>query len=81
MQALFNPDTLARAIRLDLARIRRFCLCHSLRLAGEYMLCLVDGLEGRKNLDLISARYESIETGQEVTLRFTPPLSRLGVAS
>jgi UDP-N-acetyl-2-amino-2-deoxyglucuronate dehydrogenase len=45
------------------------------------MLCLVDGPEGRKSLDLISAGYESIETGQEVTLRFMPRLSRLGVAS
>jgi len=42
---------------------------------------LVDGLEGRKSLELISALYESIETGQEVVLRFTPRLSRLGVAS
>src|SRR5258705_11651316 len=42
---------------------------------------LVDGLEGRKSLELISALYESIETGQEVPLRFTPRLSRLGVAS
>jgi predicted dehydrogenase len=42
---------------------------------------LVDGIEGRKSLELISALYESIETGQEVALRFTPRLSRLGVAS
>lgn len=42
---------------------------------------LVDGLEGRKSLELISALYESIETGQEVALRFTPRLSRLGVVS
>src|ERR1700761_2570275 len=42
---------------------------------------LVDGLEGRKSLELISALYESIETGQEVSLRFTPRLSRLGVVS
>lgn len=42
---------------------------------------LVDGLEGRKSLELISALYESIETGQEVPLRFTPRLSRLGVVS
>jgi predicted dehydrogenase len=40
---------------------------------------LVDGLEGRKSLELISALYESIETGQEVALRFTPRLGRLGV--
>jgi predicted dehydrogenase len=42
---------------------------------------LVDGLEGRKSLELISALYESIETGQEVSLRFTPRLSRLGTIS
>jgi UDP-N-acetyl-2-amino-2-deoxyglucuronate dehydrogenase len=42
---------------------------------------LVDGLEGRKSLELISALYESVETGAEVALRFTPRLSRLGVGS
>jgi UDP-N-acetyl-2-amino-2-deoxyglucuronate dehydrogenase len=42
---------------------------------------LVDGLEGRKSLELISALYESIETGNEVPLRFSPRRSRLGVAS
>jgi UDP-N-acetyl-2-amino-2-deoxyglucuronate dehydrogenase len=42
---------------------------------------LVDGLEGRKSLELITALYESIETGEEVTLHFTPKLSRLGVTS
>lgn len=42
---------------------------------------LVDGLEGRKSLELISALYESIETGEEVALRFMPRLSRLGVVS
>ena len=40
---------------------------------------LVDGLEGRKSLELISALYESIETGAEVPLRFAPRLGRLGV--
>lgn len=40
---------------------------------------LVDGLEGRKSLELIMAIYESIETGQEVYLRFTPKKCRLGV--
>jgi UDP-N-acetyl-2-amino-2-deoxyglucuronate dehydrogenase len=40
---------------------------------------LVDGLEGRKSPELISALYESIETGQEVALRFATRLSRLGV--
>ncbi len=39
---------------------------------------LVDGLEGRRSLELISAIYESIETGREVPMRFTPRLCRLG---
>jgi predicted dehydrogenase len=39
---------------------------------------LVDGLEGRRSLELINAIYESIETGREVKLRFTPERSRLG---
>ena len=42
---------------------------------------LVDGLEGRKSLELISAIYESIETGKEVALRFRPEKCRLGAAS
>jgi predicted dehydrogenase len=40
---------------------------------------LVDGLQGRKSLELISAIYESIETGKEVSLRFTPKYSKLGL--
>ena len=40
---------------------------------------LVDGLEGRKSVELISAIYESIETGREVRLRFRPSRCRLGV--
>lgn len=39
---------------------------------------LVDGLAGRKSLELISAIYESIETGKEVPLRFRPSRCRLG---
>ena len=39
---------------------------------------LVDGLEGRKSLELITAIYESIETGKEVYLRFKPDRCRLG---
>lgn len=39
---------------------------------------LVDGLEGRKSLELITAIYESVETGREVALRFRPRHSRLG---
>lgn len=40
---------------------------------------LVDGLEGRKSLELINAIYESVETGREVSLRFRPKYCRLGV--
>jgi UDP-N-acetyl-2-amino-2-deoxyglucuronate dehydrogenase len=40
---------------------------------------LVDGLEGRKSLELITAIYESVETGQPVQLRFNPTRCRLGV--
>jgi len=40
---------------------------------------LVDGLEGRKSLELITAIYESIETGKEVQLRFRPTRCRLGL--
>ena len=40
---------------------------------------LVDGLQGRKSIELISAIYESIETGKEVFLRFKPKKCKLGV--
>jgi UDP-N-acetyl-2-amino-2-deoxyglucuronate dehydrogenase len=40
---------------------------------------LVDGLEGRKSLELISAIYESIETGREIPLRFRPEKCELEV--
>jgi predicted dehydrogenase len=39
---------------------------------------LVDGLEGRRSLEVITALYESIETGQEVPLRSSPGRTRLG---
>ena len=39
---------------------------------------LVDGLEGRRSLELINAIYESVETGREVSLRFQPQHCRLG---
>jgi predicted dehydrogenase len=47
----------------------------------EGRAALVDGLEGRKSLELISAIYESAETGKEVFLRFVPKHSRLGQPS
>jgi len=40
---------------------------------------IVDGLVGRKSLELISAIYESMETGREVPLRFHAKQCRLGV--
>lgn len=39
---------------------------------------LVDGLTGRRSLELINAIYESIETGREVFLRFSPKKCKLG---
>ncbi len=39
---------------------------------------LVDGLVGRKSLEVIMAIYESIETGNEVFLRFQPKKCKLG---
>ncbi len=41
---------------------------------------LIDGFEGKKSLELISAIYESIETGQEVFLRFHPKRCKLGIS-
>jgi UDP-N-acetyl-2-amino-2-deoxyglucuronate dehydrogenase len=39
---------------------------------------LVDGLEGRKSIEVINAIYESVQTGREVPLRYRPKLSPLG---
>ena len=39
---------------------------------------LIDGIEGRKSVELISAIYESIETRREVFLRFRPQKCKLG---
>jgi UDP-N-acetyl-2-amino-2-deoxyglucuronate dehydrogenase len=50
-------------------------LIQSLKTGGP---ALVDGLEGRKSLELITAIYESAETGEEVFLKFQPHYSRLG---
>ncbi len=38
----------------------------------------VDGLQGRRSLELITAIYESAETGQPVQLKFNPRRCRLG---
>lgn len=40
---------------------------------------LIDGLEGRKSIELINAIYESVETGREISLRFRPRKCRLGI--
>jgi len=40
---------------------------------------LIDGFEGRKSLELISAIYESVETEKEVRLRFNPVKCKLGI--
>jgi predicted dehydrogenase len=42
---------------------------------------LVDGLVGRRSLELITAIYESSETGKEVFLRFSPKKCKLGLRS
>lgn len=54
---------------------------HVVECLADRGAALVDGLQGRKSLELISALYESIETGKEVPLRFVPRRSRLGIAS
>jgi UDP-N-acetyl-2-amino-2-deoxyglucuronate dehydrogenase len=51
---------------------------HVVKCLTDQSPALVDGLEGRKSLELISALYESIETGKEVFLSFVPQLCRLG---
>lgn len=52
--------------------------CHVMDCLNHKSAALVDGLEGRKSLELITALYESIETGSPVAVRFYPRLSRLG---
>ncbi len=42
---------------------------------------LIDGLEGRKSVELINAIYESAETGNEVMLRFAPKKCKLGITN
>ena len=52
---------------------------HVLDCLGNGQQQLVDGLEGRRSLELINAIYESIETNKEVSLRFTPKRCKLGM--
>jgi UDP-N-acetyl-2-amino-2-deoxyglucuronate dehydrogenase len=42
---------------------------------------LIDGLEGRKSIEVINAIYESAETGKEVFLRFVPKRCLLGMGN
>jgi UDP-N-acetyl-2-amino-2-deoxyglucuronate dehydrogenase len=51
---------------------------HVVQSLTEGSPALVDGLQGRRSLELITALYESVETGREVTMRFNPRRSRLG---
>src|SRR5262245_5344038 len=44
-------------------------------------VAMVDGLEGRKSLELVTALYESIETDRDIQVRFRPTKCRLGLAS
>ena len=39
----------------------------------------VDGIEGRKSLELINAIYESVESAREISLHFTPKFCKLGM--
>lgn len=40
---------------------------------------LIDGIEGRKSVELINAIYESAEIGKKTILRFSPEKCRLGM--
>jgi predicted dehydrogenase len=53
-------------------------LAHVVDVLAHGKASLVDGHEGRKSLELITALYESVETGQEISLRFRPRRSQLG---
>jgi UDP-N-acetyl-2-amino-2-deoxyglucuronate dehydrogenase len=44
----------------------------------EHSQHMVDGMQGRKSVELISAIYESIETKREVFLPFRPKFCKLG---
>ena len=59
----------------------RAYLQHVVRSVREGAPLLVDGLEGRRSLELISAIYESAQSGCEVQMRFRPRWSRLGYPS
>lgn len=52
--------------------------CHVVDAIINQKQHLVDGLEGRRSLELITAIYESVETSKEIKLRFAPTKCRLG---
>lgn len=52
---------------------------HVIDCINNHKASLVDGLEGRKSLELIAAIYESIETGKEIHLKFQTNKAKLGV--
>lgn len=47
---------------------------------GKSENAIVDGLEGRRSLELINAIYESVETGKSVNLIFRPRWNRMGLS-
>lgn len=54
-------------------------LCNVVETIQDKKSALVDGLAGRKSLEIVSAIYESIETEREVQVRFSPKRCRLGL--
>lgn len=54
-------------------------LCNVVDAIRNRMVALVDGLEGRRSLELILAIYESMATGKPVEVRFQQRKSRLGL--
>ncbi len=59
----------------------RMYLEHVVECVRDNSRQLVDGVEGRRSLELILAIYESIETGQEISMATRPTHSRLGRTS
>jgi predicted dehydrogenase len=49
-----------------------------IRCIREHRHSMIDGGEGRRSLEVISAIYESVERRQEVVVSFTPQQCRLG---
>lgn len=63
----------------DFAYNHREFYADALSVLRDNKRALLDGIEGRRSLEVINAIYESIETGQEVSLRFEPKKCRLGL--